>query len=153
MAAIILESLVQRGFAVRMDVLAVVCLGTSVKANPQAPGNRNSMRSPLPCGSGPMPTGEPDTGVEYPSTSGITPGAGRSRRFLDLPVRGGSARLDHTTRWSWSTTGDSAHAAVAKPRSIPAGFVATVGEIQAVSLGQLPIGSRTPPATTRGKKV
>ena len=76
MAAIILESLVLSG-SVRLDVVAVEALGTS-KVNARAPGNRNSMRHPLPTGSLTEPTRVFDQDEDYPSP-GITPGAGRSR--------------------------------------------------------------------------
>lgn len=76
MAAIILDSLVLHG-SVRLDVLAVEALGTS-KVDAQAPGTRNSMRHPLPGGSLADPTGDFDLDEDQTS-SGRTPGAGRSR--------------------------------------------------------------------------
>ncbi len=77
MAAIILDSLVLSG-SVRLDVVAVEALGTS-KVNARAPGNRNSMRPPLPAGSLTWPTSDFATGEDY-SSAGMTPGAGRPRR-------------------------------------------------------------------------
>jgi hypothetical protein len=76
MAAIILDSLVLHG-SVRLDVVAVEALGAS-KVNAQAPGNRTSMRHPLPAGGLPEPTRVFDLDGDYPA-SGETPGAGRSR--------------------------------------------------------------------------
>jgi hypothetical protein len=80
MAAIILDSLVLPGVAVRSDALVVdVRLGATIMAEPQAPGNRNSLRPPMPGGSQPEPQGVLGREVDYP-TSGATPaGAGRSR--------------------------------------------------------------------------
>lgn len=75
MAAIILDSLVLHG-SVRLDVVAVA-LGAS-KVAAQAPGNRTSMRHPMPAGGLPEPTGAFDLDGVTPA-SGETPGAGRSR--------------------------------------------------------------------------
>src|SRR5262245_52522406 len=76
MAAIILDSLVLRG-SVRLDVVAVEALGTST-VDARVPGNRNSMRHPLPGGRRPEPAQAFDRDEQYPS-SGMTPGAGRPR--------------------------------------------------------------------------
>ena len=77
MAAIILSSQVLSG-SVRLDVVAVEALGAS-KVNAWVPGNRTSMRPPMPAGGLTGPTGDFATGEDYPS-SGLTPGAGRPRR-------------------------------------------------------------------------
>jgi hypothetical protein len=84
MFAFTLESLVLRGSVLR-DVLAVSLrlVGFGVEANTGTPGIANSKRHPSPgCR---MPDAQPalDALVEY-STSGITPGAGRSRRQLGV---------------------------------------------------------------------
>lgn len=81
MAALILDSLVLPGVAVRLDVRVVDGRLGAGKANPQAPGNRNSMRPPMPGGSLPETRSVFDPTAGYPA-SGETPGAGRSRRSL-----------------------------------------------------------------------
>jgi hypothetical protein len=98
MAAIILESLVLRGVAVREDALAVeLRLGTSVKAKPQAPANRNSMRHPPAGGRLPQTQGVSGPDVDY-FPLGDTPGAGRSRRQPGQPAARGSAQAQ--ARWA-----------------------------------------------------
>jgi hypothetical protein len=145
MAALILESLVLRGVAVLRDEPAVgLRLGASVKANPHAPGVGNSMRHPRPGYWRPDTPGQ-DTDVAF-ATSGILPGAGRSRRS--------SGSVGGTLRTAWGTTrwcpaGGGRAAAAAKLQAIPAGFVAPAIEAHAFAAGQRP-ATRTPPAAMRG---
>jgi len=146
MAALMLESLVLRGLVLRGEKAVELRRGTSVRANCQATGMDNSLRStvfhwPL---AYPQVGNDPD--VDSP-TSGVMPGAGRSRRQIGSPaIRGCMRTIDHTTPvWLRSFPGGQAKAAVAKIQAIPACLAASVAEI-------LP-PSRTPPSASRGMAV
>jgi hypothetical protein len=128
MAAFMLESLVLRGVLVLRDELAVgLRLDTGVEVNPQTPGIRNSRRHPAPnCRKPDMqPAAGPDVG--YP-TSGVKPGAGRSRRQLGSPMRPGAARTTRRTALWRTTFGGQTSTVVSSSRAISAGLVASVSE-------------------------
>jgi hypothetical protein len=97
MVAFMLESLVLRGVLVVGDELAVgLRLGTGTKANPRTRAIRNSTQAAPGCRKPDMQAvAEPDEGY---SSSGVKPGAGRSRRLLASRILVGAARTSESLR-------------------------------------------------------
>jgi hypothetical protein len=90
MAVLTLESLVLRGSVLLGELAVVVRHGISVAANRQAPPLDNPTRNPLLGGY--QPTSQPADPDGPKPTSGVMPGAGRSRRWFGSPAFAGSPR-------------------------------------------------------------
>jgi hypothetical protein len=120
MFAFTLESLVLRG-VVRSGELALR-LGFGVKAEPDAPGNVNSVSL---CLTGTRtPDTDPTPSGGYPK-QGKCPRAGRSCRHAGSSIRESIAT--RATR-GWQQFGGMAFAAAARIQAL-AGFVASAGEV------------------------
>lgn len=140
MAKNILEALVLRGSALLGDLAAVAHSGTSAVAVGQTPGTANSMRHPT-TGYRPELQGVDPDGVNNPS--GVTPGAGRSRRQSSFSAFTRCARTSrHGTPWWPGTKGGTATAAVAKRPARTAGGATPAGEADAFRLAGLLRGSQ-----------
>jgi hypothetical protein len=132
MALFSLEALVLRGVCVWRDAQTIgLRLGTSYKANARTPEVPISMRHPLPgCNQGfNAPAGRPDHADEL-RVDGAAPGAGRPRSRAGVLSRRSPARTAGRAILSgWSLLGGPTQAAAASPGRIPAGLVASVGEV------------------------
>jgi hypothetical protein len=139
MLSLTLESLVPHGVSVRKGGVALALrLGTSVKAGPQAPEVRTSLR-PRWCGRQAFaPAGGP-ADVGNPGVDGVTPGAGRSRRLAGVPSRRSTARTaGRAIPLGWPLTHGGQAAAAKDSRRMTAWPVASVGEAPSRRLPAVP---------------